>query len=201
MFTGIVTDVGEVVSVDDGRGDVRFVIKTNLSLDHTPIGASICCSGCCLTVVECLDDTFTVDVSEESLSKTNLRSWGVGTKVNLEHSLKMGDELGGHFVFGHVDGVATLESIVEEGDSHRITVRAPDEYKKYIASKGSVTLNGVSLTVNEVDGSVFGINLIPHTWECTTFSLLQTGDLLNFETDMLARYVVNQMEALKESVA
>lgn len=189
MFTGIITALGTIAKVDDTRGDKRFVIETPWDMDRFAIGASIACSGCCLTVVEKTKNSFTVDVSKETLSKTSLGSWVVGSRVNLESSLKMGDELGGHIVSGHVDGLAEILSITREGDSHRVKIRVPQHLKKFVAPKGSVALNGVSLTVNEVDDDVFGINLIPHTWDVTTFGQNKVGDKLNFEVDLLARYV------------
>lgn len=189
MFTGIITAQGTVSSVDATRGDKRFVIETPWDMTDVPMGASIACSGCCLTVVEKTQHSFTVDVSEESLSKTTLRDWQVGTKINLESSLKFGDELGGHLVSGHVDGLASLVSITPEGDSHRLKIRVPQDLKQFIAQKGSVALDGISLTVNEVEDDVFGVNIIPHTWVVTTLGQKKVGDHLNLEIDMLARYV------------
>lgn len=189
MFTGIITAQGTVTQVDATRGDKRFVIETPWDMTNVPMGASIACSGCCLTVVEKTKNSFTVDVSEESLSKTTLRDWAVGTKINLESSLKFGDELGGHLVSGHVDALATLVSITPEGDSHRLKIRVPQDLKHFIAPKGSVGLDGISLTVNEVEDDVFGVNIIPHTWVVTTLGQKKVGDKLNLEIDMLARYV------------
>ncbi len=189
MFTGIITAQGTVKNVDETRGDKRFVIETPWDMTSVPIGASIACSGCCLTVVEKTENSFTVDVSAESLSKTNLNDWSEGSKLNLESSLKFGDELGGHLVSGHVDGLAVLESITPEGDSHRLKIRVPQNMKHFIASKGSVALDGISLTINEVEDDVFGVNIIPHTWEVTTLGQRKVGDKLNLEVDMLARYV------------
>ena len=189
MFTGIITDVGTVTRVDDTRGDKRFEITTNWDMTDVPMGASIACSGCCLTVIAKTRHSFTVDVSAESLSKTNLGAWVEGTKINLESSLKFGDELGGHLVSGHVDGLATLISVTADGDSYRLKIRAPQDLKQFIAQKGSVALNGISLTVNEVEDDVFGINIIPHTWQVTTMGQVKAGDVINMEIDMLARYV------------
>ncbi|HOO51651.1 MAG TPA: riboflavin synthase [Alphaproteobacteria bacterium] len=189
MFTGIITAKGTIAQVDETRGDKRFVIETPWDMTEVPMGASIACSGCCLTVVDKTKNSFTVDVSAESLSKTNLNDWVVGTKINLESSLRFGDELGGHLVSGHVDGIATLESIEREGDSHRLKIRVPQNLKHFIASKGSVALDGISLTINEVEDDVFGVNIIPHTWEVTTLGGRQVGDKINLEIDMLARYV------------
>ncbi|HRK97945.1 MAG TPA: riboflavin synthase [Alphaproteobacteria bacterium] len=189
MFTGIITAMGTIAKVDETRGDKRFVIDTPWNMDDVPLGASIACSGCCLTVVDKTKNSFTVDVSAESLSKTNLGNWTEGTKINLESSLRFGDELGGHLVSGHVDGVAVLESITPEGDSRRLKIRVPQSLKHFIAPKGSVALDGISLTINEVEDDVFGVNIIPHTWDVTTLGKHKTGEALNLEIDMLARYV------------
>lgn len=198
MFTGIVTDRGRVRSIMKD-GDTRIVIDTAFPADKIDIGASIACSGACLTVVDKGHDNgsnwFAVDVSDETLSKTSIGDWKDGAAVNLERSLKLGDELGGHIVLGHVDGVATIESIKPEGDSIRFTFKAPAELAKYIAPKGSITLDGVSLTVNEVDGASFGVNLIPHTQEVTTFGEAKAGQKINLEIDVLARYVARLQEA------
>ena len=194
MFTGIIQTKGKVVRVDETRGDPRFFIQTDMDLAHVAIGASVCHSGCCLTVIEKNGDTYAVDVSAETLSKTTLGEWGQGAQINLEPSLKVGDELGGHLVSGHVDGVATIVSITPEGDSHRLVIEAPQDLAKFIAQKGSVALDGISLTVNEVDGNRFGINIIPHTWEVTTLGQRQVGDRLNIEIDLMARYAARLME-------
>jgi len=189
MFTGIITAMGTILQVDETRGDKRFVIETPWNMTEVPLGASIACSGCCLTVVEKTTNSFTVDVSAESISKTNLGDWKVGSRINLESSLRFGDELGGHLVSGHVDGVAILKKITPEGDSHRLKIRVPKNLKHFIAPKGSVALDGISLTINEVEDDVFGVNIIPHTWDVTTLGQRQEGDALNIEIDMLARYV------------
>lgn len=190
MFTGIITDIGTVTTADKNEGgDLRLDIQTNFDLSKTDIGASIACAGCCLTVIAKEDDIFTVEVSAESLSKTNIGSWAPGTKMNLEQALKMGDELGGHIVSGHVDGLATLLSVTPEGDSHRLVFDVPVDLGGFMAPKGSVTLDGISLTVNEVDGTQFGVNIIPHTWENTTLAQVKAGDKVHLEIDMLARYV------------
>ena len=194
MFTGIITDMGTIVSVDKTRGDARFAIYTDYDLEKVDMGASIACAGCCLTVVKKVDDMFFVDVSAETLSKTNLGSWNDGDKVNLEQSLKLGDELGGHIVSGHVDGLATCISITKEGDSHRLVFETPEGFDKFVAPKGSVALDGISLTVNEVDGNQFGVNIIPHTWTHTTLGRLKEGDTVHFESDTIARYVARQLE-------
>jgi len=193
MFTGIITDLGKVRSVER-RGDTRFSIETAYPLDEVAIGASIACNGCCLTVVEKGQGAFSVDVSAESLSKTTLGGWGEGTPVNLERALALGEELGGHLVTGHVDGVAEVTGKKREGDSWRFSFRAPPELSRFIAPKGSICLNGVSLTVNdlsdEADGSaLFGVNIIPHTAEVTTFGATEAGDRVNLEIDLLARYL------------
>ncbi len=189
MFTGIVTATGTVEKADAGDKDVRYTIATPWDMSGFSLGASIACAGCCLTVVEKKGKRFSVEVSRETLSKTNLGTWQAGTRVNLEPSLKMGDELGGHMVSGHVDGLAVVESITPEGGSHRLRLRVPKDLQKFIAPKGSVALDGVSLTVNEVEGNVFGVNIIPHTWNVTTFGQLRAGDRMNMEADILARYV------------
>ncbi|WP_114393716.1 riboflavin synthase [Oleisolibacter albus] len=188
MFTGIITDIGRVAAIER-RGDLRLTIETGFDLEQVPLGASIASNGVCLTVVEKLSGAYRVDVSAETVAKTTAGDWAVGTPLNLERSLKLGDELGGHLVYGHVDGVAEVLSMTPEGDSHRWRFRAPDSLARFIAPKGSVALNGVSLTVNEVDGAVFGINIIPHTAEKTTFGRLGPGARVNLEVDMLARYV------------
>ncbi|MDP9196695.1 MAG: riboflavin synthase [Pseudomonadota bacterium] len=193
MFTGIITDVGAVTAVER-RGDVRFFIRTAFDLQAVSLGASIACSGVCLTVVEKKGEVFAVDVSAETLSKTTVGSWAAGTPVNLERSLKLGDELGGHLVYGHVDGVGEVVSVKSEGDSQRWTFRIPEPLARFVASKGSIALNGVSLTVNEVQGATFGVNLIPHTLTHTTFGTMKPGDPVNVEVDMLARYVARLNE-------
>lgn len=201
MFTGIITDIGRIRAVEK-HGDTRFRIGTVYDADGMDIGASIACAGCCLTVVEKgRDETgnwFAVDVSAESLDCTTLGSWAEDTPINLERALKAGDELGGHIVSGHVDGVARIVDIRPEGDSMRFTFEAPEQLGRFIAPKGSVTLNGTSLTVNEVEdlkpggnagGTRFGINIIPHTQAVTTWGMAKAGDPVNLEIDMLARYV------------
>lgn len=193
MFTGIITDVGRVRSVEQ-RGDTRFIIETAFDMAGVDIGASIACGGACLTVVEKTADSFTVDVSAETLSKTTLGTWVEGTPVNLERSLTLGSELSGHLVTGHVDGLATLVAVARDGDSHRLSVEAPAGLEGFVATKGSVCLDGVSLTVNAVDGRRFELNLIPHTWDRTTFRDRRTGDKLNMEVDLLARYVARLAE-------
>ena len=197
MFTGIITAVGAVRSlIPLGAGaDMRLVIETPWPDAATiPIGASIACSGCCLTAVEVGADWFAVEVSGETLSKTGLGGWRQGSRMNLERSLKVGDELGGHFVSGHVDGRGKVLAVTAENGSHRVTVEVPPELSRYIAQKGSVAIDGVSLTVNEVSGATFGVNIIPHTWSETTLGGLQAGDAVHIEIDMLARYVARASE-------
>lgn len=204
MFTGIVTDIGEVQELEQ-RGDLRARIGTSYDVDGIELGASIACDGCCLTVIATGSEPknwFDVEISAESLAKTNIGGrgndnsggWQVGRKINLERALKVGDELGGHIVSGHVDGVAEIVAMVDEGDSTRFTFRAPEALAKYIAPKGSVALNGTSLTVNEVDGATFGVNIIPHTKQATNWGQAKAGDRINLEIDTLARYVARLQE-------
>ena len=188
MFTGIITDMGRIARLQQ-RGDLRARIETGYDTATIDIGASIACDGVCLTAVALGDGWFEVDISAETVSKTNLDTWAEGKRVNLERALKVGDELGGHIVSGHVDGVAEVVAMSGDGDSTRITFRAPDGLARFIASKGSVALNGTSLTVNEVAGADFGINVIPHTKEVTTWGEVAVGDRVNLEIDTLARYV------------
>ena len=190
MFTGIITDIGEIRTLEQ-RGDLRARIGTRYDTDGIDIGASIACDGVCLTVIETGDDWFDIEISAETVSASNVSavSWAVGRRINLERALKVGDELGGHIVSGHVDGVAELIELRDEGDSTRATFRAPDALAKFIAPKGSVTLNGTSLTVNHVNGAEFGVNMIPHTKTATTWGQARVGDLINLEIDTLARYV------------
>lgn len=199
MFTGIITDVGAVRAIDNKRGDTRLVIATHYDTASIEIGASIACSGACLTVVDIGEDWFAVDVSAETLSRTCLGDWRPGAPVNLERALKVGDELGGHIVTGHVDGLGEVVAIVPDGDSRRFTFAIPKALAPYLAAKGSVAINGVSLTVNEVedkaDGSAaFGVNIIPHTQEHTTFGSAKVGERVNIEIDILARYVARLNE-------
>ncbi|RJL01491.1 riboflavin synthase [Paracoccus siganidrum] len=196
MFTGIITDIGRILAVE-ARGDMRARIGCGYDMEGVAIGASIACDGVCLTVVAKGADWFDVDVSAETLSKTNIgaNGWAVGQRLNLERALRVGDELGGHIVSGHVDGVAEIVEMHDEGDSLRVTFQAPPDLARFIAPKGSVALNGTSLTVNEVEGDRFGINLIPHTREVTTWGDARTGDAVNLEIDTLARYVARLAEA------
>ena len=188
MFTGIITDLGRVRAVED-RGDTRFVFETGYDTAAIEVGASISCSGACLTVVDKGEGCFAADVSAETLAKTTLGGWATGTPVNFERALKIGDELGGHLVSGHVDGTARVIERRAEGESTRFSFEAPEDLARYIAPKGSVTLDGVSLTVNEVEGRCFGVNIIPHTAAVTTFGQRRPGDDVNLEIDLLARYL------------
>ncbi|WP_170788428.1 riboflavin synthase [Ruegeria lacuscaerulensis] len=193
MFTGIVTDIGTITELDQ-QGDLRARIQTGYDTAGIDIGASIASDGVCLTVIALGDDWYDVQISAETVSKTNLDGWKLGKRVNLERALKVGDELGGHIVSGHVDGVAEIVAMQDEGDSTRVTLRAPKDLARFIAPKGSVALNGTSLTVNDVDGCDFGINFIPHTKEVTTWGDVAVGDTVNLEIDTLARYVARLAE-------
>jgi riboflavin synthase len=194
MFTGIITNVGEVI----GREGGRFAIRCAYDADDIDIGASIACDGCCLTVTAVRPDgrgsAFTVDVSNETLSRTTLGSWTPGRPVNLERALKAGDELGGHIVSGHVDGLARIAHIAQDGESLRFVIDAQPELARFIAPKGSIALDGTSLTVNDVNANRFGLNLIPHTLTVTTWGRKKPGETLNLEVDMFARYVARLME-------
>lgn len=196
MFTGIITDLGRVLSCQ-ARGDLRARIGCGYDMAGVAMGASIACDGVCLTVVGKGTDWFEVDISAETVARTNIppQGWPEGARLNLERALRVGDELGGHIVSGHVDGVAVIEEIRDEGDSTRITFAAPPELARFIAPKGSVALNGTSLTVNEVAGHRFGVNLIPHTKEVTNWGAARLGDRVNLEIDTLARYVARLAEA------
>ncbi len=197
MFTGIITDVGEVTKVEM-RGDLHARISTRYDMAGVDLGASIACNGICLTVVDKGTGWFDVDISAESIAKTNIMqgnvAWPVGTKLNLERALKLGDELGGHIVSGHVDGVAQVVSVLDEGESTRFVFEAPEALARFIAPKGSVALNGTSLTVNDVARCQFGVNIIPHTKAHTTWHAVQAGEMVNLEIDTLARYVARLAE-------
>ena len=188
MFTGIITDIGEILALKQ-EGDLRARIATRYDMANVDLGASIASDGVCLTVVAKGADWYEVQVSAETVSKTNLGHWKPGKRVNLERALKVGDELGGHIVSGHVDGVAEVVGLTEVGGSTRLLFRAPDHLAGFIAPKGSVALDGTSLTVNEVSGAEFGVNLIPHTKQVTTWGDVAPGDHINLEIDTLARYV------------
>ncbi|MCA3436487.1 MAG: riboflavin synthase [Rhodobacter sp.] len=196
MFTGIITDIGTVLALHR-HGDLRARIGTGYDVDGIDIGASIACDGVCLTVVDLgrsPQNWFDVQISGETLSCTTLGGWGPGQRINLERALRVGDELGGHIVSGHVDGLARVTGLRPEGDSLRVTFRAPQALAGFIAPKGSVALNGTSLTVNEVDGTDFGINFIPHTRQATTWGDVAEGDAVNLEVDTMARYVARLRE-------
>lgn len=203
MFTGIITDIGTIRNVEQ-RGDLRIVIDCHYDMDGVDIGASISCSGVCLTVVDKgatpIGGWFAVDVSNETQSRTAQGQWAEGRKLNLERALKVGDELGGHIVTGHVDGIGEIASVAIEGDSHRLEVKLPSELAPYVAAKGSITVDGVSLTVNAVDdgasGTIFALNIIPHTAAVTTFANVEAGQPVNLEIDVLARYL-KRMEDLR----
>ena len=191
MFTGIITDIGKVLELEQ-RGDLRARIGTGYDISGIDIGASIACNGVCLTVIalgQSPQNWFDVEISAETVGATNVGGWTVGGRLNLERALKVGDELGGHIVSGHVDGVAEVIAMTDEGDSTRVTFRAPEDLARFIAPKGSVALNGTSLTVNEVDGVDFGVNFIPHTKVATTWGDTAVGDHINLEIDTMARYV------------
>jgi riboflavin synthase len=196
MFSGIITDLGTVRSIE-ASGDSRFEFSTGFDTVTIGTGASVCCSGVCLTVIDKGEGWFAADVSAETLVRTTVGEWGQGSPVNFEPALKFGDELGGHMVSGHIDGIATVVGVTEEGESRRIVFEAPDSpdgLHRMIAAKGSVAVDGVSLTVNEVEDNRFGVNVIPHTLQTTTLGALKPGDRVNLEIDMLARYVARLLE-------
>lgn len=193
MFTGVIVDMGRVRAVES-RGNTRLIVETRLDTGAMPIGASIACSGACLTVVDKGSGWFAVDLSEETLSRTTLGDWEAGAPVNLERPLKLGDELGGHILLGHVDGIARLVEREPEAASLRLGFEAPPELARFLAPKGSVALDGVSLTVNEVSGERFGVNLIPYTRRMTSLGGLEPGGAVNLEVDVLARYVARLAE-------
>ena len=201
MFTGIITDIGTIAKVTQS-GDTRFDVLTAYDTDTIDMGASIDHSGVCMTVIDkgkgAEGDWFAVEASKETLDVTSAANWQAGTKLNLERALKMGDELGGHIVSGHVDGLAEITAITPEGDSQRYTFKTSAALMPFIAPKGSVTLDGTSLTVNEVEGLTFGVNLIPHTQDVTTWGLSKVGDIINLEIDVLARYVARLKQAEQE---
>lgn len=193
MFTGIITDIGVVTAVS-GDGDRRFDIRTAYDMSGVAIGASIACSGACLTVIEKGADWFAVQASNETLTKTTADDWQTGTRLNLERALKIGDELGGHIVTGHVDGVALVAAVAPDADSLRIDFDVPVALRQFVAAKGSATVDGVSLTVNQVDDARFSVNIIPHTQQETTLGVLKPGQRVNLEIDVLARYVARLHE-------
>lgn len=193
MFTGIITACGTLQSIEQ-QADPIYTIATEMSLQSVAIGASIACNGICLTVIRKADKSFSAQLSGETLAKTTAAQWPIGARLNLERPMQAGDEFGGHFVSGHVDGVARIVQRQAEGDSWRFMFQPPEELRKYIAPKGSITIDGVSLTVNEVQDGQFGVNIIPHTWQQTNFSTLQAGDAVNIEIDLLARYLDRLLE-------
>ena len=194
MFTGIVTDIGRVRSVRPTARDRRYEIETAWDTATIDLGASISHAGCCLTVTETGPGWFAVEVSGETLSKTTLGGWSEGGRINLERAARLGDEMGGHIVSGHVDGLGEVVSVTPEGGSWRVAIAAPEPLHRYIAAKGSITVDGVSLTVNTVEGRIFGVNVIPHTLEATTLSDLKPGSRVNLEIDILARYLARWQE-------
>ncbi|WP_333669653.1 riboflavin synthase [Elioraea tepidiphila] len=197
MFTGIVTDLGTVRTIEPaGQGrDLRIVVATAWDTGGIALGASVACNGCCLTVVEKDEGTLAFNASAETLSKTTIGRWRPGTAVNLERSLRLGDELGGHLVQGHIDGVGTVAEAIPEGGSTRVRIRPPPHLMPFIAPKGSVAVDGVSLTVNDVDADAFGVNIIPHTASVTTFGRMKPGDPVNIEVDLVARYLARLLDA------
>ncbi len=194
MFTGLVQDIGNLRGAEDKGANRRIVIETSLDMTAHEIGASIACSGVCLTVVEKGNDWFAADISPETLDKTLIGRWAAGQKINLEPSLKLGDEMGGHIVSGHVDGLARLVRVDDQGGAWELRIEPPAGLMKFIAGKGSVALNGISLTVNDVDDRGFTVMIIPHTWDATDLSSLKQGDFMHIEIDMLARYAARIIE-------
>lgn len=202
MFTGIVSDVGSIESVEN-QGDLRVRVRTAYDTSGVDLGASIACSGVCLTVVDKGPGWFAVDVSAETVSRTAQGQWTEGRRLNLERALKLGDELGGHIVTGHIDGIGEVVSVTPEGGSHRVVIAAGPELTPYLATKGSITVDGVSLTVNSVEdtatGCTFGLNIIPHTADVTTFAVLEAGQAVNLEIDVLARYLGRMKDVLERA--
>lgn len=199
MFTGLVREIGIILSVEGTSHSKRIEVEASNRFTSSQTGASICCSGCCLTVTEKSKNSLFFDVSKETLNKTTIGSWIVGTRINLEPSLHFGDEVGGHLVSGHVDAMTEIIDIEKEGDSYRLKIAIPNAHEHFIASKGSVALDGISLTINEVEKTYFGINIIPHTWQVTTIGDRKPGDFMNIEIDMLARYVARMLDTGKGS--
>ncbi len=193
MFTGIITDIGTVLSTED-RGDHYLRVQTSFDMAQVAMGASIACSGICLTVVDKGDDWFGVTLSQETLSLTTAGNWQKGTRLNLESALRMGDELGGHLLTGHIDGCGVIRLIEPANASHQLVIELPESLAPFIAQKGSVAVDGISLTVNQVEDSSFTVNIIPHTWEQTTLHEREAGDQINIEVDLMARYIERWME-------
>ena len=197
MFTGLITDVGRVLEIADGGGR-RMTIGTRLPLAEIPLGSSIATSGICFSAVDKGADWFTVEASDATLEVTTAGAWVVGYTVNLERSLRIGDEMGGHIVFGHVDAVGEILALERVGESHRLEVRVPASLAPLIAVKGSVAVDGISLTVNEAGADRFALNVIPHTWRATNLAERRVGERVNVEVDMLARYVARQLAFRRE---
>tara|TARA_B110000483_G_scaffold60837_1_gene75636 strand:+ start:472 stop:1074 length:603 start_codon:yes stop_codon:yes gene_type:complete len=191
MFTGIIRDIGQITSLNTSNGDLNLSIKTTLELNKTNIGDSICCGGVCLTVIKIKNDIFNVELSKETLSVSAAKFWKKGTKINIEKSLLLGDQIGGHLVSGHVDSVTVLQSKKNIKGSVRLVFKSPKDIQAYIAKKGSISIDGVSLTINEVNKSSFNVNVISHTFNNTTLGQLNEKDLVNIEIDTIARYAVN----------
>lgn len=194
MFTGIITDIGTIVAMEHLPGtDALFTVESSYEAATLALGASVSHQGVCLTLIsfDCTNkgSSWRVQVSQETLDVTCAKDWQVGTKLNLERALKLGDELGGHMVSGHVDGIGEVVAVTPENESHRVLIRVPEPLAKYVSPKGSIAVDGVSLTINEVDDVTFGINIIPHTWQVTTLGRLQVGTRVNLEADQVARYV------------
>jgi riboflavin synthase len=190
MFSGIITDIGEIINIEQQKShDLLIYIRTSYNIKTISIGSSISCNGVCLTVVSKKDDILSFDVSNETVSKTNFDGLNIGSKINLEQSLKMGDELSGHLVYGHVDGVGVVKKITQDNGSHILEIQVPDNMVKYLAKKASVTINGVSLTINDIKDNIIYINIIPHTWNVTNFANIEKGSKVNLEIDIIARYV------------
>ncbi len=191
MFTGIIKDIGQITSLNSSKGDLNLSIKTSLKLNKINIGNSICCGGVCLTVLSIQNDIFNVELSKETLSVTAAKFWTKGTKINIEKSLLLGEQIGGHLVSGHVDAVTVLKSKKNIKGSVRLDFKSPKDVRPYIAKKGSISIDGVSLTINEVNKSSFSVNVISHTFKNTTLGNLNEKDLVNIEVDTIARYAVN----------
>lgn len=194
MFTGIVTDLGRVVERAEQEGGLALTIAPTRAMADLALGASVACAGVCLTAIRATADGFTAEVSAETIAKTTVGGWSVGRVVNLERALRLGDELGGHMVLGHVDGVGRIRAVAVDGNGHRLTIDAPPELLPLIAAKGSIAVDGVSLTVNEVDARGFGVMIVPFTWSHTSFNTLKAGDPVNLEVDVLARYAQRLLE-------
>jgi riboflavin synthase len=190
MFSGIITDIGKIINIEQQKSqDLSIYIRTSYDIKTISIGSSISCNGVCLTVVSKTDDILSFDVSNETVSKTNFDGLNIGGKINLEQSLKIGDELSGHLVYGHVDGVGVIAKITQDNGSHILEIQVPDNMVKYLAKKASVTINGVSLTINDIKDNIIYINIIPHTWNVTNFTNIEKGSKVNLEIDIIARYV------------